>query len=152
MDSNKVALVLGVVLIGGFLALPLLNPQGAKSGAKSGAKPAAGASAAPAAAPAAPPALGEADLIGSVWRAETPRGPMNVALNGGGQFVATPESAITAGMLQSLTGSSQLVGSWQVNGANITLNAQAAGQAVNITGQISGTDILIQGQKAQRIR
>jgi hypothetical protein len=148
VDSNKVALVLGIVLIGGFLALPLLNPQGGKSGSK----PAAGTSAAATATPTAPPALGEADLIGSVWRAETPRGPMNVALNGGGQFVATPESAITAGMLQSLTGSSQLVGSWQVNGANITLNAQAAGQAVNITGQISGTDIVIQGQKAQRIQ
>lgn len=148
MDSNKTALVVGGILLAGFVLLPLMN---------------SGNSAQPAAQPGAPtsqqaappvytgPSMTEAELIGSQWRAETPRGALTVALNGGGQFVAAPESAFMATMLQNMTGSSQLVGTWQVSGTTISLSAQAGPQAINISGQIQGQDIVIEGQKAQRL-
>ena len=90
--------------------------------------------------------------MGSVWQANSSRGPITVELKGDGSFVATPESAFTVQMLRTMTGQSQIIGNWTVSGTNVNLSAQVGPQAVNFTGIIQGQSMMVDGQPATRVR
>lgn len=152
MDSNKTLLIVAGVLLAAFLALPLLNPSGGGSASGGSAAPASGGGAGAAAPVSSGPNLTQADLMGSVWQANSSRGPITVELKGDGSFVATPESAFTVQMLRTMTGQSQIIGNWTVSGTNVNLSAQVGPQAVNFTGIIQGQSMMVDGQPATRVR
>lgn len=144
MDWNKTALIVGGLLLAAFIALPLLKPS---------SKRVAPPTAAEAAAAAAGPNLTMADLVGSTWQANAPKvGDIHVLLNGDGTFRAAPISPVTAQLLQSATGLSEIVGNWTLNGTNLNLTASAGGQNININGQIKGQSITVNGQPAYRVQ
>jgi hypothetical protein len=151
MDSNKTALIIFGLLLAAFLAVPLLKPAGGGA-AGSAPSPNADGTRGVAAPVSTGPNLTQADLMGSVWKAESSRGPITVELRGDGSFVATPESTITAQMLRSMTGQSQIVGNWQVSGTSVNLSAQVGPQAVKFSGQIQGQGMMVDGQPATRVR
>jgi len=150
MDSNKTLLIVLGVILAAFLSVPLLKPAGSGAGGSAGAGVAGGA---PAAAPVSTgPNLTQADLMGSVWQANSSRGPITVELKGDGSFVATPESMLTAQMLRSMTGLDKIVGNWNVSGTNVNLSAQVGPQAVKFSGVIQGQSLMVDGQPATRVR
>jgi hypothetical protein len=150
MDSNKTLLIVLGVIVAAFLSVPLLKPAGGAAGGGGGATGTSGASVS---APVSTgPNLTQADLMGSVWQANSSRGPITVELKGDGSFVATPESAFTAQMLRTMTGLDKIIGSWNVSGTSVNLSATVGSQAVNFSGVIQGQSLMVDGQPATRIR
>lgn len=144
MDQNKLLIGFVVVVLGAFLALPLLNKDTA---------PAAGGGGAAAPTPVATgPDYTESTLINTAWSVQTPQGTATVQLLEGGQCVATPDSTFGQTMLQQVAGVSALSGTWSVSGKSLTVKASAGSINANITAQINGQTISANGQQAVRIQ
>lgn len=127
---NKNVLIVAGVVLALFLSLPILAKL--KTGAEGGgATVESGAAPDAAAAPLLPPALNAGNLAGSAWNVKG----ITVQLGAGG--VATANTPIGA-----------MSGEWSVDGA--TLTVKAAGREVKA--QISGDQLLVDGQPAQRVQ
>jgi hypothetical protein len=136
-EVNKtVLIVIGVVVVL-LLALPALSAL--KSGAghlpvpssSNGDAPAAAGEAAQPAVALQPPLLNAGNLVGSAWSVKG----FTISLGAGG--VASAQTPI-----------GQVQGTWVVEGANLTVKAMGR----TAVGQISGDQILIDGQPIQRVQ
>lgn len=126
---NKGLIIGFVIVLAVALSYPFL-PKVSSGGAPGGAAaPAPAAEAAPVVLE--PPLLNAGNLANTVWQVKG----FSVNLLPGGQ--ASAQTPI-----------GQVQGTWQVNGANITISAM--GQTV--TAQISGNQILHEGKPIQRLQ
>lgn len=132
---NKTVLIVIGVVVALLLALPALSAL--KSGAGTATAPSASVGEAPAAEaskPAVavqPPLLNAGNLVGSAWSVQ------GITINLGAGGVASAQTPI--GPVQ---------GTWTVEGANLTVKAMGR----TAVGQISGDQILIDGQPIQRVQ
>jgi hypothetical protein len=130
-DVNKTVLIVAGVVLALFLSVPVLAKLKANQGAAPAAETAISGDSAP---PAAlqPPLLDAASLTGSSWMIKG----YTITLGPGGQasVAGTPLGTVT--------------GTWSVSGS--TLSAGAMGR--NFTAQISGDQIIVDGQPAQRVQ
>lgn len=126
---NKGLIIGFVIVLAVVLSYPFVT-QIPRSGAPGGAT---APSPAPEAAPVAlePPLLNAGNLANSVWQVQG----FSVNLLPGGQASA-------------MTPIGQVKGTWQVNGANITISAMGR----TVTAQISGNQILHEGKPIQRLQ
>jgi hypothetical protein len=76
---------------------------------------------------------------------------MIVEFHADGSFVATPDGMLAQQMLQQLAGVSQIVGGWTLNGTSLALSATVAGNPMNLSAQVQGRTISIDGNQAERV-
>lgn len=128
MENKTVWIVVGVV-IALVASVPLLAQL--KKGMGGSAAPAASSTEAPAASATAiqPPLLNASNLVGTAWSAKG----YTVQLGAGGVATAnTPFGAVS--------------GTWTVDGTKVTISAMGR----TIVGQISGDQLLVDGQPVPR--
>lgn len=83
---------------------------------------------------------GPIDFTGTVWNVPTPYGAVQVALNPGGQAVATHQMVGT------------VVGSWRVQGNQVIVSATFMGQTQTVAADICGNTLCFRGRPIPRIR
>lgn len=99
-----------------------------------------------AAAPAGAPAFDANSLVNTTWAMKVEGVNLNVTFFPGGALQAQSP------MLKALVGTDTVQGQWSASGPNITVSASAGGRNVSETAVISGNQLLVRGQPAQRIR
>lgn len=134
-DKVKVLIVVGVIVLVG---VPILGKV-----LREGQKPSSGSSSGSSSAPAAPvklepPRLNTANLANTKWKMTIQGIPVEFALLPGGAATATAP------------GFGTFQGTWSVNGADLTVSANAMGQTHTQTAKISGDQILVDGKPIQR--
>jgi len=151
MDSNKIALVLGGLLLAAFIALPLMNKNNAASTA---ATQQGTTQAAPEAAPLPPvtgPSLTANDLANTTWDVPSERGIVRATLHAGGTITATPPPALANTVLM-MTGSTTLQGTWTMNGTNVTVTAKVGPTVQTFKCEARGQDLYCGGERATRVQ
>lgn len=145
---DKKVIIAVVVIAVAAVAIPLLSKVASNQPAANPAaadKAADGGAPAAASAPAAAPALTADALANTRWSLKIQGIPVTVAFLPGGKATAT------APILKAVAGSETVEGTWAINGATLTLTAMAKGESQTGTFQISGDQILVDGQPAQRL-
>jgi hypothetical protein len=142
---DKKVIIAIVVIAVAALAIPLLSKVASNQPAAPAGKAATDKAAPTAAAPTAAPALNADTLANTKWSLKIKGIPVTVSFMAGGKATAS------APILKALAGSETVEGTWTVEGANLTLTAMAKGQAQTGKFQISGDQILVDGQPAQRL-
>jgi len=151
MDSNKIALVLGGLLLAAFIALPLMNK---KNTAPANAAQQGAAQAAPEAAPLPPitgPSLTANDLVNTTWDVPSDQGVVRATLYAGGTMSATPPAALANTVLM-MTGSTTLQGTWTMNGTNVTVSAKVGPTVQTFKCETRGQDLYCGGERATRVQ
>ncbi|MBI1319824.1 MAG: hypothetical protein GC168_12910 [Candidatus Hydrogenedens sp.] len=159
MDSNKLALVLGGLLLAAFIALPLMNnksagpaaggpppgPPGQHAGPPPGPPP--GGALPP---PSGPP-LTPGDLVNTTWDVPSERGTVRASLYPGGKMSAIPPPSL-AGTVRMMTGSDTIQGTWQMNGNRVTVSAKVGPTTQTFNCEVRGQEMYCGGQKAARVQ
>jgi len=145
--ENKFVVVV-IVLVVIVLTLPMWAPlliQGNTPAAPNAANTGQSGKPKP---PDIPPSLDEASLTGTVWEVEPKPGiKIKVALNPGGQVVATTDSFL----VKQYAGTDTLTGTWQVNGAKLHVATQFKGKDVETNLVIAGDKLYADGVPIPRI-
>jgi hypothetical protein len=94
----------------------------------------------PAPVTAGPPLLNKTNLVGSIWEVSVSGLPVNVALEPDGKATASSDNMVVRQLAKAQIGSETLSGTWDVDGAKLTVKTK-------IKNKEQTTDLVIRGNQ-----
>ena len=155
---NKNVIIAVVVIAVAVIALPIglsVMKKGQQEGAASEQATSSGSATTAPAAPAGVPGLTAATLTGSQWNVTIPGVPLpiKVALNSGGQAVATIDNPALQDMMRKANGGKYPVqGKWSVIGDKLKVSVMIDGKPKVIDPDIRGQKLFFQGKEIPRVK
>ena len=155
---NKNVIIAVVVIAVVVIALPIglsVMKKGQQEGAASGPATSSGSATTAPAAPAGVPGLTAATLSGSQWNVTIPDIPLpiKIALNSGGQAVATIDNPTVQDLIRKENnGIYPVQGQWSVSGDKLKVSVTVKGQSRGIDADIRGQKLFFQGKEIPRVK